>query len=514
MKDSTTSKFKHRPEDSPPQEVGVGDYTRAATEGRHDRGVCSSGLGGVVIFVALVAILLERMVAVASDLHLWGDGAWFLVRIASSRTYYFWITDWRTEFFRSRVFTNLAVQTPLVLATHLRIHSLHALSLIFGITLYSHALISLYLCYRYAPRRRYMLFPLLSFVAGTMSAESYIVTDSHFLVSLYWPVLFILLFRDELKNGTLLLLFGLSFPMLLSYESMMFFGVILAGVCFWRRHQLPRNTAILTVLAAWYLLGVALAVAAFLRPFDPSNKSGFLRGLYIVIFLTNDLAAKVALIVLFCCVVLLIAGTRFPRLQTAAATVGLASIFYLCWQVLTGHAPTSLNEQISARVFNLLVPLIVTALLFWVLRYPFQPGRRALGLTAVLVGALGMGQAYWTLACVGQWQGMLATLRTELFLHDGPIAFSGSVLSRPQLGPLHLRDLHATWPLLPLSIYESERGQVKSVVVPPQGAFMPFDPLSPDTFPDLSRYRVSYALYRDALQPKPDEGLSKPTSDE
>jgi hypothetical protein len=147
--------------------------------------------------------------------------------------------DWKREFFRARIFTILAEQTPLVLATHLNIHSLHVLSLIVGITFYSHALISLYFCYRYAGQRWYMVFPLLSFFAGTMNVEAYLSTDSHFIVSLYWPVLFILLFREKLAGWTLLLLLGLSLPMVLSYESMMFFGVILAAVCAWRMEEVP-----------------------------------------------------------------------------------------------------------------------------------------------------------------------------------------------------------------------------------------------------------------------------------
>lgn len=193
-----------------------------------------AAIGMAIIYAALVGVLLERVTAVAGDLQLWGDGCWFLIKIASSRSYYLWIGDWKKELFRSRLFTILAEQTPLVLATHLRIHSLHGLSLIFGITLYSHALLSLYLCYRYAAKRWYMLFPLLSFFAGTMNVEAYLATDSHFIVSLYWPLLFILLFRDELSRATSLLLIVLSVPTILSYESMLFFGLILAGVCVWR----------------------------------------------------------------------------------------------------------------------------------------------------------------------------------------------------------------------------------------------------------------------------------------
>jgi hypothetical protein len=456
-------------------------------------------VGQAVIYGALVAVLLERMTAVACDLQLWGDGAWFLIRVASTRGYYFWVGDWKREFFRARIFTILAEQTPLVLGTHLNIHSLHVLSLIFGITLYSHGLISLYICYRYAARRWYMLFPLLSFFGGTMNVEAYLSTDSHLLVSLYWPVLFILLFREKLSGGTLLLLLGLSIPMVLSYESMMFFGVILAGVCAWRWQKVAQQRALIAGLAAWYLLGAGLALAAVIWPFDPTNRSGFIQGLA-VLLTSSHLAAKVSLLVLLCCTVLFVVPSRLTGIQKLIAAVALAGVLYLCLAVLVGRSPSSLEVEVPARVLNLLLPLAATALLLTVLVGWFKPNRETIGWVVIIVGALGFGQAFWNFGAIVRWQGMLATLRYELLLHEGPVAFDNSIMSREQLGPLRLRELHAHWPLLPLSLYESGHGQVRSIIMPEPGGFFPFDPFNLTTLPDLSRYRVQYDFYREALK--------------
>ena len=458
----------------------------------------SVAIGRALIYAALVALVLERVWAVASDLHLWADGIWFLLRIASTRHYYFWVGDWRSELFRSRIFTILGEQTPLLLATHRRVHSLRLLSLIYGTTLYSHALLSLYICYRYAAKRWYMLFPLLSLFAGSMNAEGYISTDSHFLVSLYWPVLFILLFREELRKGTLLLLLALSIPMVLSYESMMFFGVILAGVCLWRWRTFSQGRTIVAGLAAWYLLGATLALAAVIWPFDSANERGFLQALP-WIPQSDHLAAKTSILVFCCCAVLLATPSRLAKLRRLPAGIGLAATLYLWIEVLGGRAPVGLDVLVPARVLNLVMPLAATALLFAVLFGWFKPDRNTIGLTAILVGALGLGQALWTFGCIAEWQGMLATLRYELLLHEGPIAYEDSVMSRDRIGPLHLSRLHANWPLPLLSIYESGRGEVRSIVMPPKGAYLPVDPLNPDTLPDLSRYRVYYDIYRAAL---------------
>lgn len=454
-------------------------------------------IGTAMIYAALAGVLLERITAVASDLQLWGDGSWFLIKIASSQNYYLWIGDWKRELFRSRLFTILVEQTPLVLATHLRIHSLHALCLIFGITLYSHALLSLYLCYRYAAKRWYMLFPLLSFFAGTMNVEAYLSTDSHFIVSLYWPLLFILLFRVDLGRATTFLLIALSIPTILSYESMMFFGLILAGVCVWRCKRFPQQRPLMAGLATWYVAGALLAAAAVIWPFDPTNREGFVHALLYLLH-SSHLAAQVSLVVLICCAVLLALPSQLRWMQATALTLGLATIFYLFAEVLTGQAPISLDVEVPARVLNMVLPLAATGLLFLVVAGWAKPDARTLGFTGILIGALGIGQVCCNLAAITRWQAMLATLRYELLLHQGPLVYDDSILSR-QVGPLHLNDLHAGWPLLPLSLYIQDRREIRSLIVPAAGSYLPFDPLAPETLPDLSRYRIRYDGYRQFL---------------
>jgi hypothetical protein len=455
--------------------------------------------GGAMLGIAMVAVVVERFIAVASDLQLWGDGAWLFIEVVTKRGYHFWVGDWKSRLFQSRLFTILLEQTPTVVATHLRIHSLHLLSVIYGVTLYSHALLSLYLCYRYARRKWYILFPLLSFFAGPMNVETYLSTDSHLLVSLYWPVLFILLFREELTGWTLLLLLGLSVPMLIAYESMLFFGVILAGVCVWRLWRFPRQRALTWALAVWYLMGAAIAVVSILRPFDPSNRSGFVHGLEYLLQ-SPHLPGKISLLVLVCGTVVLAAPARIAVLRKTAGAIGLAGVAYLCFAVLTGSTPTSLDGEVAARVLNLLAPLVATGLLLLEAPGYLKAERKTIGLAALLVGGLGFGQAVWNLAAIGEWQGYLATLRYELLSHEGVVPYEESVLSRPQFGALELKGLGMNWSLPALSLYEAGRGEVRSIIAPDARSWFPFDPYNPGDLPDLSRYRIYYDSYRQTLE--------------
>ena len=373
---------------------------------------------------------------------------------------------------------------------------MRGLSKIFGLTLYSHALISLYLCYRYAPRRRYVLFPLLSLVAGSMNAEGYIINDSHFLLSVYWPVLFMLLFTAELTPARLVLLLSLSFVMLLSYESMIVFGAILAGVCVWRSRATERFRGVIRGLAIWYVLGALLAVCAAVWPHDPGNRDAFVQGLAVVLQ-SDHLAVKVSLGVLLGCSVLLGAPARLVKLQGLTCVVGLVAIAVMTVHVLMGIGPRAV-DQVPARVLNLLAPLVATILLLGVFFGWLRPNRRAIGLTAILIGGLGCGQAMWSVGYLMQWRAMVATLQQEISRREGPIALKDSALSGRR-GSRDLSRLYIGWSLLPLSLYEAPEGRVQAVIVPDMGGFVPFDPFNPGAFPDLSAYGIRYDRYRAAL---------------
>ena len=450
-----------------------------------------------MLCAAVAAVALERVAAVAGDLHLWADGVWHLLEVAAGKWFFVWVWSLWGDLFRSRILALVVLQAPTVLAIQLGVSSLPALSKVFGLSLYSHALVSLWLCYRYAPRRRYLLFPLLSLFAGSMNAEGYIINDSHFLVSVYWPVLFLLLFKPDPALGGRLLLLILSFLTLLSYESMLFFGPVLAGVCAWRIRATERGRGLTIGLAVWYLLGAMLAAASVAWPHDPANRAAFIHGL-VEVLQSNHLPAKVSIIVLLASAVLLGVPPGRVKLQRITFGVGLVAVGFMTAQAVLGHGVTDLVLQVPARTLNVLAPLGATALLLAVFFGWFKPSRTALGLTAILVGALGCAQALWSVGYLVRWRTVIAVVRQEVSRHEGPIALKDSALSR-RWGTLHLNRLYVAWSLLPLSLYEAPGGRVQAVIVPDRDSYLAFDPFQPPTFPDLSAYGVRYDRYQAAL---------------
>jgi hypothetical protein len=455
--------------------------------------------GDGFLFAAAVAVCLQILVAISTDLHLFGDGVWYLLTMASTRHYAYWIADWSTQFFQSRIGTYLVVETPVVVAIHLGVHSLRALSKIFGCSLYLPWILSLYICSRQTRERVYLLFPVLSLVAGSMNSGVFIINESHLMAALYWPVLFILLFQEELTPPRKVLLLALSAPLLLCYESMAVFGVILAAVCLYRRRTPATPQGLYLGLALWYLAGAALAVASIIHPFDPSNRSGFLKDSKLLLFASDHLGVQVSVICLICITLMLVTSRRLQWLRVVAFSAGSAAVLSLVCTVLVGRQPYGLENEVSARALNAAVPLGLSLLMFAVWVKWIWPEARSIALVSILTGALGIAQSFFIMGAVVKWTGMLATLRVELAQHTGPVLYEHSLMSRGQLGPLRLNRLHIHWPLLPLSIYESEHGMVQSLVLPASDAFFPFDPYAPQSLPELSAYRINYDAYTRAV---------------
>jgi hypothetical protein len=457
------------------------------------------------VLAAVAAFAMHIVAALFAERQLFGDGVWFLLNLASRQGLYLWVTDWSEQFYLSRAGGYLFIQGPSLLAMKLGVRSLPLLGLVYGLTLYLHAPLSLYLSTRYARDRAQALIPAICLVAGSMNAAVYIVTDSHLMVSLYMIALCILLFGEEIKGATRLLLYFVSLPLLLCYESMLFFGVILIAICIWRLIRIdaqPNGTLLFGGLAIWYALGVVFAAMSTIYPFYPANKSDFIGSLFFM-FASDHLPARVSTVVLVAVIAIVCAPKRFRRFVVGAFGVAALSILYLFARIVTGFEPHTLLQQNTARTLNLTVPLIATGLAIAFRSGRLKPERTRIAAAWVILGMLCFTQAAWSVAASSQWSGLMATLRLELALNTGPIPYSSSVMSKVRFGRLPLALTHYDWPLLPLSIYASEGGAVKSLVLPPTGGwFLPFDPYNPDDLPKLGPFGVNYDQYFGALQKK------------
>ncbi len=223
--------------------------------------------------------------AIATGRHLFGDGSWLLLRLLAENHITHLNNNTWNDFFVGRFGAFSYQQLPTLLAARLGVRSLKVLSVVFGVTLFSFKPLSLLLCYRFARDKRYVLFPLLSLFAGTMNSEGYVISETQLMSALFWAALFGLLYPREFRWFDLAAMIVVSAPLILCYETMAMFGLVLVGACIYRRRAIaksPREKWLTFVFGVWYSLGVIFALLAIIFPRDPTQRADFFKGLLFV----------------------------------------------------------------------------------------------------------------------------------------------------------------------------------------------------------------------------------------
>jgi hypothetical protein len=454
----------------------------------------------VLLSAAGTAYLLHVLYAVVVSRHLFGDASWFLLKMLSENHVAHWYTDYR-DFYVGRFGAFAFQEYPTLLFSRLGITSLATLSTIYGVTLFAFKPLSLALCYHFSKDKRAVVFPLLTLFAGSINSEAYIVSETHLFVALFWPALIILLCAESISGATLIVLSVVSAPLILCYESMALYGVVLCAACAYRARTLSRSRGERVagwILFGWYLLGVVLAVLSFANPRDPANRSGFLRGTFFLLRY-GDVAVWASCIVLLLVTIVLLGRIRSPERLRRLVSVCAAVSALVVLQIVLWPGQTNLGFHVMARGINVLVPLLIVPLyLLWHFgRLPIDAAQfRALFIS---IACLGIAQSAWNILASSEWSNMLTLMRTEIRSASGVIPFERSAMFRRTVGGAPVRSLHGDWPVLPLSIILAETGNVQAMIDPGAGFFRPFNPYAAGSLPALQRYGIRYDRYLAAI---------------
>ena len=231
--------------------------------------------------MAAAAYLLQASVAIATGRHLFGDGSWLLLRLLAENHITHLNNNTWNDFFVGRLGSFSYQQFPTLLAARLGVRSLKVLSVVFGVTLFSFKPLSILLCYRFARDKRYVLFPLLSLFAGTMNSEGYVISETHLMSALFWAALFGLLYPREFRWFDLAAMIIVSAPLILCYETMALFGLVLVGACIYRRRAIAKSQRekwLTFGFGVWYSLGSDLRPAGDHLSSRSYAACGFLQG--------------------------------------------------------------------------------------------------------------------------------------------------------------------------------------------------------------------------------------------
>jgi hypothetical protein len=456
------------------------------------------------LFSAAIGLYVVHVVlAIATGRHLFGDGSWFLVKLLSEGHVAIWTPHWPRDFYASRIGTFLIFEGPTLLVSRLLPEDLRVLSAVFGASLFLHKPLSLVACYWLAPDKRFLLFPVASIFAATINAEMYICSETHLVISLFWPLLFLVVFSERLTLQRRLFVIALSLPTVLCYETWAVFGTVLAAASLWpvvRRDVGRADRAFRVCLAVWYLLGAALAVFAILHPRDSIQRAGFFQSLLSVsTSVRTNPGILASWIVAFAMLGFLLVGPSRPWVVRGLIGVSVVACVLVVERIVVRPELTDFGLHVAARTFHLPIPLCLTFIFLLASTGTVTIDRKTFESLFVVVSVLGLAQTTWNLIATTQWSNMLVLMKQELRSRSGPIPYDESVLSRPVVGGQPVAALHARWPLLPLSILESERKIVKSLVVFRDGTFRPFDAEREDQFPRLERFGFDARPYFEAL---------------
>lgn len=440
-------------------------------------------------------LVVQTVVLVVVQAHMYADGVFYL----------YWVLDtgWPLDVDFGRHFAHLATQWPTALAIQAGVNDIPTLSRILGLGLYLPSLAGIACCAWVAgDRRELLLFPLLTAAGVTANSTFFVVSESHLLVAVFWPLLFLLTLREDWGRGTFAIAATLAFPTLRSYESMALLGPFLAGSAAWRAWRAPRSTErlLFATLALYFCAGIAVAGYFILNPRVPGNYESFLGSLR---FYRDHLGHVNVLGVISVSGVVLCAGVLLlgaPTRRWARAMLAVFGVAGLTSVALPLLRPSSLAPllQYHARVLNVYLPPIL-ALVFFV-GLARSPRPRAWTFALALTAILSLAQTGWHVVAARAWAHYLEVFREEVAAGRGLVPYAQSTLSRESVDGYPIATMNWEWTMPTMSIVLAPEGRVRALIDNPSRKYwQPFEAANPAELPKFSRYGVRYDEYVAAL---------------
>lgn len=477
-------------------------YLQAVQDTQREVSLTSLGPGLTTLLAMAAALYVSQAaLAVVYGRHLFNDGAWFVVKMLSENHIAIWNTHGWHDFYVGRFGAFAYQEFPTLLASRLHVRNPKTLLRIYGTTLYLFKPLGILLCYHFARDKRLVIFPVLTLFAITMNSEGYVITETHLMTALFWAALFGLMCRREFSSFDLAAVIVVSAPLLLCYETMALYGLILCFACVYRYFAIAnsrREKWLCWILFAWYGLSAVFGALAIIYPRDPSNRNGFLQGMFFMLHL-NHIGARVSCIVLIICAIVVLIPERYRAVINGLTAIAILCSLEIPLDILQHPERTNFGVQVPARTMNATVTLGLAVAFLLLVFQLLKVGEFQYKRLFLMAAVLGMCQSAWMTVATVQWANMIMVLRSELRTHNGAIPFEGSLLSQWQIDGQPVRTLTAAWAMPALSILYSDRRIVQSMVVPPPDSIYAFDPYSASDLPKLQRFGFDYHPYLAAL---------------
>ena len=159
------------------------------------------------------------------------DGAHNLIRMIAEESFYFLELSRQSVYFFQQLPSYLIIR-------HTKFSSLEFLTLVFSFGLVWIHILSLIGCFFILPheKKQLLLFPLLFFIAGPLTALGVSVSTSLSVSSYLWLSSFVIYYSDLSKVRHQLLFLIIPLPLLLSHEMMSYMAPFLIFLCVLKLH--------------------------------------------------------------------------------------------------------------------------------------------------------------------------------------------------------------------------------------------------------------------------------------
>ncbi|MFH0984829.1 MAG: hypothetical protein V1882_04770 [Candidatus Omnitrophota bacterium] len=454
-------------------------------------------LGGITFY------LCADLFAIFSGRAWYADGSWWFVRLLRDQKPYL---SWA-----SREFGEGFLQMPVFWAIKSGIRNLPTLSFLFSAPLFLHLFLSLWLCAWAAGRKnlRYLLFPLISLFAGSMNGSMVIVAEGLLMVSLYWALLFFILFCESFNFWKASIFAVMAFVSFRTYESMAYLGMILGALAIWRscrEEKNPFSRAIWIFIAFWFFTGALIAMQSIIAPSCPQNFEGFKNGFFSVINL--GLLGKHPMLFLSLVAILFLSAMPFMAGKSGRRIFSFSFWVFCPFAVFLGFIPLFFPGWVhpathyQMRGFYCFLPVPLTFVLLGLRAFPQFQKRRSWVRGFMIVAVLACAQITWHVFATMQWRKYCSAFCDSLASHKGIIPFKQTQLTPEALMKRGVVDMGWTWTYQLLSVLLTPGGKVRAII-----EYLPMGPSSkrkwafnarhPAKRPDLSAYGIVYEIEDD-----------------
>ena len=427
----------------------------------------SPRLGWLALALALSIILSVQIWAGVSLRGLYADGAFYAEELLLRHAF--------TIIEPSRWTSQVLMQAPVILAIWLGHGSPHAVALAFSLSTNLMPLALTLACLAVVPAadRAYALFPVLIFLAASMSAAVASVADGPTAAAYSWLLLLLILFGrlTRWRLGGILVLAAGAVRL---HEAMAFLGPILSLACLLRCLSVNGRSAraMLWVAAALIMLGCAVAIHNVLHPQLAAHRTDFLQDLVSLRWLLPGggrinvmaLAGLVAILTL----PLVMLG---PALRTVAMRAML--IVFVALSMLALTVPPCPPAAFAARDNACLLTAPAMVLLLILRGEDWRLPVASMAFTAML----GLVIATADGAATEGWQSYVKAIRIALTTSHGVVPWDDALAKLPP--PQAEAMLRYTWPwTTPLmSFWLAPGPMVTTLIANPSGVtWQPFDP--------------------------------------